>query len=73
VEADYFPIPAVREKEGTYIPPDEIPQIIKTLQREMREASKRMEFERAAEIRDRIRELREADIGVKPQRTAPGN
>ena len=68
-EADYFPIPTVQEKEEAYIPPDEIPRIIKTLQREMKEASKRLEFERASEIRDRIRELKEMDIGVKPQKS----
>jgi excinuclease UvrABC nuclease subunit len=41
------------------IPPlDEIPFVIKRLEKEMQEAAKRLEFERAAELRDRIRYLR---------------
>jgi excinuclease ABC subunit B len=39
------------------IPIHEIPELIAGLKREMREAAKALEFERAAEFRDRIEEL----------------
>jgi len=39
------------------IPIHEIPELIKGLKREMRELAKSLEFERAAELRDRIEEL----------------
>ncbi len=68
-EGDYLSLSAVRENAEEYIPPDEVPRMIKALRREMKEASKRLEFEKAAEIRDRIRELKEQDLGVKTQRT----
>jgi len=34
------------------------------LQAAMREAAKRLDFERAAELRDRIKALRKIDLGV---------
>lgn len=55
----------LREKEEDYIPSDELPRIIKTLEKEMKEAAKRLEFEKAGKIRDRIREMRERDIGIR--------
>ena len=39
------------------VPIHEIPELIAGLKREMREAAKSLEFERAAEFRDRIEEL----------------
>ncbi|WP_276258274.1 excinuclease ABC subunit UvrB [Haloglomus litoreum] len=52
--------------------PDEARELIETLERRMREAADNLEFELAADIRDRIRELREAfeldgDDGVPPE------
>ena len=43
--------------EQSRIPIHEIPELIAGLKREMREAAKSLEFERAAEFRDRIEEL----------------
>ena len=40
------------------IPPDEMARLIKDLERQMKDASKQLEFERAALIRDQIIELR---------------
>ncbi len=40
------------------IPPDEMAKLIKDLERQMKEASKLLEFERAALLRDQIVELR---------------
>jgi excinuclease ABC subunit B len=51
--------------------PDEARELIERLERRMREAADNLEFELAADIRDRIRELNEAfelaDDGVPPE------
>ncbi|MEJ2067277.1 MAG: excinuclease ABC subunit UvrB [Deltaproteobacteria bacterium] len=61
-EADYYTVPMVREEEEGYVAPRELPKAIKQLKKEMREAAERLEFERAAEFRDRIQRLQEAAI-----------
>jgi excinuclease ABC subunit B len=61
-EADYYTVPMVREEEAGYVAPRELPKAIKRLKKEMREAAERLEFERAAEFRDRIQRLQEAAI-----------
>ncbi len=48
-----------KDKFMEYLNLDSKEQIIKLLQREMKEASNNLEFEKAAEIRDRIFELKE--------------
>src|SRR5512136_1002442 len=53
-EADYFTIPAVSDFEEGYISLNEIPKMIERLKREMKEAATHLEFEHAAEIRDKI-------------------
>jgi excinuclease ABC subunit B len=62
VEADYYTVPLAAEKGERYIPREEIPRLIQDLEREMREAARRLEFERAAELRDQIKELKEMEI-----------
>jgi excinuclease ABC subunit B len=47
------------------LPLDNIPELITQLEAEMRAAAKNLEFERAAEYRDRIRQLREKLVGNK--------
>ena len=51
---------AAAEPEATpaYTSPRELARLIQRLEREMREAAKELEFERAAELRDRIHHLR---------------
>jgi excinuclease ABC subunit B len=56
-EADYFNVPIVGEKIAAYGPEKELPAIISRLKEEMKEAAKDLEFEKAAELRDRIKEL----------------
>ena len=58
-EADYYTVPVVRELEEEYLSPKEIPAFIEQLRKEMKEAASRLEFERAAELRDRIKRLQE--------------
>ena len=61
-EADYYTVPAVREEEQGYLSPREVPKAIRQLKKEMRKAAEELEFERAAELRDRIQRLQEAAI-----------
>ena len=42
----------------TEIPPSKIPETIKELEKKMKEYAKALEFEKAAQLRDKIRELR---------------
>ncbi len=60
-ERDYVEIPA-RDEE--YVAPEKIPVMIAKLTREMLAAAKKLEFERAAELRDRIGELRNREVGI---------
>lgn len=63
-ERDYYTVPLVKEGEAEYIPDSELPAIIKSLEKEMKEAAKNMEFEKAAELRDRIKALKERGMAV---------
>ncbi|MEK6684635.1 MAG: excinuclease ABC subunit UvrB [Nitrospirota bacterium] len=64
-EADYVTVPTAAEAAEEYIPLNEIPGIIRGLEREMRTAVKELKFEKAAELRDRIKELKEMHLGVR--------
>ena len=61
-EADYYTVPLVAESRGEYIPRKDIPKVVKRLKREMREAAQELDFERAALLRDRIRQIQEAEL-----------
>ena len=62
-EADYFKVPSEVEEIEDYSPA-QIEATIARLEVEMRAAAKRFEFERAAELRDRIKVLRERELQV---------
>jgi excinuclease ABC subunit B len=55
-EQDYVTVPT-DDEAWSKLPAHELPRRIEGLRREMREAAKQLEFERAADLRDRIREL----------------
>jgi excinuclease ABC subunit B len=57
-ESDYVPIPDEQEEELVTDDPGKLAEIIAKLESEMRDAAKKFEFERAAELRDKARELR---------------
>jgi len=63
-EGDYITVPLAAEGTEDYIPADEIPGMIRSLEKEMKAAAKELKFEKAAEIRDRIRKLKEIELGV---------
>ncbi len=56
-EADYVTVQAVSEAAAAYATEKELPFMIRALKEEMKKAAKELEFERAAELRDRVREL----------------
>ncbi|MEK6584037.1 MAG: excinuclease ABC subunit UvrB [Nitrospirota bacterium] len=59
-EADYYNIPAVKEAAEEYLPEDKLAALLRSLQKDMKDAAKRLEFERAAELRDKIKTLKES-------------
>jgi excinuclease ABC subunit B len=63
-ESDYWTVPAVAEEEAEYSLDDET---LKKLEKEMKEAAGELDFERAAAIRDRIKEIKKKmiEIGTK--------
>jgi len=61
-EADYLTIPTASDIQEEYATLKEIPAIIQKLKKEMKEAASRLEFERAAEIRDKIQRLEEMEL-----------
>ena len=58
VEADYVTVPLESDDDNAATG-DQLEELIKTLEDRMREAAKRFEFEKAAQLRDRIKGLRE--------------
>jgi excinuclease ABC subunit B len=64
-EADYVTVP-VAERGEMYISEKDIQSSIRQLTKEMKEAARNLEFERAAELRDEIRELSqlETELGI---------
>ena len=66
-EHDYVGVPEVEEdaRGPRYRSLDDIEREIKALEKQMREAAKALEFEKAAELRDRIKKLRAREFGLK--------
>ena len=64
-DADYVTVPLVAEREEGYVAMSEIPRLIENLKKEMRRAAANLEFEKAAELRDRIHGLQEREIGLR--------
>jgi excinuclease ABC subunit B len=60
-EADYFKVPLELDKFEEYSP-KQLKETIKQLEMEMRQAAKEMKFEHAAELRDRLKYLREREL-----------
>jgi excinuclease ABC subunit B len=63
VEADYLTVPIDESAIDDIANEDDLRRVIEQLEAQMREAAKKFEFERAASLRDRIRLLRQRDLG----------
>jgi excinuclease ABC subunit B len=66
-EADYVGVPDVDEEAPAdrYRTVDELEKEIRTLEKQMREAARALEFEKAAQLRDRLKTLRASEFGLK--------
>ncbi|HXC53145.1 MAG TPA: excinuclease ABC subunit UvrB [Candidatus Limnocylindrales bacterium] len=62
-ELDYYPIPEVAEERAQYNERDAQAEVAR-LRRLMREASERLDFERAAELRDKAKKLEQQELGL---------
>ena len=71
VEADYVTVPADDAVIGEIASEEQLLQAIAQLEAQMREAAKNFDFERAAALRDRIRALKQRDLGVIAATEAP--
>ena len=66
-EADYVTVPAVKEEEAPYLDPEVIEKQIKSLEKKMKEAAKKLEFEQAARWRDEIKALESRQLETMGQ------
>ncbi|HEX8961014.1 MAG TPA: excinuclease ABC subunit UvrB [Geobacteraceae bacterium] len=64
-EHDYYTIPVAAESEAEYVAVEKIPQLVKRLRKEMLAAAKALDFEKAAELRDRIKKLEDMELKLK--------
>jgi excinuclease ABC subunit B len=64
-EMDYMAVPEVAEADDRFKTVDDIHAEIRKLEKQMKEAAKALEFEKAAELRDRVKTLRERDLKWK--------
>jgi len=63
-EQDYFTVPVAAEEYGEHVPTVNLPALIASLEKQMRAAAKALDFETAAELRDKIRSLRQQEMAV---------
>ena len=56
-EADYLRVPGIAETKMVYATEEELPAMIARLKKEMKAAARELEFEKAAALRDQIKEL----------------
>ena len=64
-ERDYYTIPIAAEPREEYVPLEKIPKLVKKLRKEMLSFAKELEFEKAAEIRDRIKRLEDMELALR--------
>jgi excinuclease ABC subunit B len=57
-EADYVTVPVEPESPEEELTPDQREQMLKELEEKMKEAARRFEFEKAAQIRDRLKAIK---------------
>jgi excinuclease ABC subunit B len=63
-DADYVDVPLAADSSASY-GPAELARRIRKLQKEMKQAAGRLEFEAAAELRDQIRELQNKELALR--------
>ena len=63
-ERDYVTVPLVKEPQETFRTRAELEAHTAELETEMRQAAANLEFERAAQLRDHVKELKQRQLGV---------
>jgi excinuclease ABC subunit B len=66
-EAAYVTVPV--SGDGAEYQPEQIPAIVAELEAEMRRASEALEFEKAAQLRDRILGMKDMELGIRRNTT----
>lgn len=65
-EKDYAAVPQVADVAESYgVELKELPKLIKKMRKEMLAAAKDLDFEKAAELRDRIKQLEDAELKLR--------
>jgi excinuclease ABC subunit B len=64
-EADYVTVPTLAEEEAQYLTPERIREMVKDLEKKMKQAARKLEFEEAALLRDEIRALEQKELEMK--------
>jgi excinuclease ABC subunit B len=62
VEADYAAVPSIEEAEELPVSAEDRIKLIEKLENQMRESAKRFEFEKAANLRDRVKALKTGEL-----------
>ena len=66
-EKDYYtPKVSAAESPKEYgVAPKDIPKLVRKLRKEMLAAAKQLDFEKAAELRDRVKKLEEMELALR--------
>ncbi len=64
-ERDYYTVEVSREREEELVSAETLEVRIKELESAMKDAARRLDFERAAELRDRIKALKKKDLALR--------
>jgi excinuclease ABC subunit B len=64
-ERDYYTVEVPKSSEPQWESPAALAAHVAELERAMKEAAKRLDFERAAELRDRVKALKKIDLEVR--------
>ena len=63
-EADHVTVPIVSEDSEEYIAAQDLPKLIEQTRKEMKAAAAALDFEQAAELRDRVQDLERRALGL---------
>jgi excinuclease ABC subunit B len=64
-EQDYYTISIAAEAQEEYVPLENIPKLVKKLRKEMLDAAKELNFEKAAGLRDKIKRLEDKELALR--------
>jgi len=64
-EADYVTVPTIAEEEAQYLTPERLREMVKDLEKKMKQAARKLEFEEAALLRDEIRALEQKELEIQ--------